>query len=88
MSETDRLAAWCDYDTFHNLLELRDGPFGSYGTTQYFNRDGKSWVRMAGALTGHLIDIEIKPDGYMGEIRYADAIDTRDTLSSPTASDS
>jgi hypothetical protein len=72
MSEMDRLAAWRDYDTFGSLLDMRDGPLGSYGTVQYFERDGKSWVRMVRALSDQMIDIEIQPDGYMGEIRYAD----------------
>jgi hypothetical protein len=73
MSEIDRLASWSDSDTFANLLDMHDGPFGSFGTVQYFGRDGKSWVRVKSVMNGEVIDIEIRPDGYMGEIREADA---------------
>jgi hypothetical protein len=69
MSEIDRLASWSDHDTLANLLDMEDGPFGSFGTVEYFGRDGKSWVRVKSVTNGELIDIEIRPDGYMGEIR-------------------
>ncbi len=65
------LIAWRDYDTYDNLLAMRDGPFGSYGNMHYFERDGKKWVRMEQVLGGSAVEIELKPNGYMGEIQLA-----------------
>ena len=63
MTESERLEAWRDYDTYDNLLEMRDGPFNEYGGMQYFNRDGKNWVRMKNAVSDSVYDIELLPSG-------------------------
>lgn len=63
-----RLEQWRHEDTFDNLLDRHDGPFGEYGTVGPLIRDGKEWMRMQLAMTGALVDLELLPSGYIGQV--------------------
>ena len=68
-SMVDDVASWRTHDTFENLWALRDGPFVSFGTIRWFEEDGRRFIRMIKATGNRFVDIEVLPDGTMGEIR-------------------
>ena len=63
------LLTWQDYDTFDNLLDMHDGPFGSYGLVRRFSEGSREFARMVKAPKPSFVDIEILSDGKIGEIR-------------------
>lgn len=65
----DNIESWRDHDTFENILALRDGPFVSFGTVRWFEEGGRRFLRMVEAPDSRFVDVEVKPDGMMGEIR-------------------
>jgi hypothetical protein len=65
----DDIAGWRDQMSVKALLEERGGPF--LGTLQQLGtieRDGKVWERFCGYSNEACVDVEVKGDGYMGEI--------------------
>lgn len=62
------LLQWRDEDSYYNLIDRHDGPFGGYGTVGKITHDGKQWVRMQEVMSGGMVDLELKPNGYIGQV--------------------
>ena len=65
----DDIAGWRDQMSMKDLLEERGGPF--LGTLQQLGRvehDGKVWERFSGYSSEACVDVEVKADGYMGDL--------------------
>lgn len=64
------LQSWKDHDTFDNLQVMYDGPFrSSYGFVRRFHEGTREFARMVEPPDPRFVDIEILPNGKMGEIR-------------------
>ena len=68
-SMVEDIASWRDYDTFDNLLGLRDGPFASFGTIAWFTENERRFVRMIKGPANRFVDVEVLASGSIGEIR-------------------
>lgn len=68
-SMVDDIASWKDYDTFDNLLAMRDGPFASFGTIRWFTEAERRFIRLIKAPANRFVDVEVLASGAMGEIR-------------------
>lgn len=67
--ELDQIAGWRDRMSFADLLEERGGPFlGAYQQVGGLERDGKSWQRFCAFTYEYCFDVEVKKDGWMGDI--------------------
>jgi len=67
--DLDRIAGWADQMSFADLLVERGGPFlGGFGRLGRLERDGKTWERFRSLTNEWCFDVEIKKDGWMGDI--------------------
>lgn len=55
-------------EPFKDLCMSHDSPFSGWGSIREFEREGRCWYRLAKSGT-HMIDLEIKSDGLIGEVR-------------------
>ena len=63
-----RLRAWAEEDTYNNLVERPDGPFGEYCCVGIVEADGRRWMRMRLSTCEASVDLELLASGYIGEI--------------------
>ena len=64
----ERLRLWAEEDTYNNLVERPDGPFGEYGCVGIVEVDGRRWMRMKLSTCDAAVDLELLASGYIGEI--------------------
>lgn len=73
------LGTWRDYATFDKLLDMYDGPFRSiYGFVRRFHEGTREFARMVEPPDPCFVDIEILPNGKMGEIRPVPPLEAYD----------
>lgn len=73
--DLQRIVEWKDLGTFDEVFSLSDGPSSDFAVERRFCRDGKNWMRVSELYGESCADIEILPNGYMGEIKAVPPIE-------------
>jgi hypothetical protein len=68
LDSLERLRLWATEDTYNNLVERQDGPFGEYGCVGIVEFDGRRWMRMRLSTCDASVDLELLASGYIGKI--------------------
>jgi hypothetical protein len=56
------------FDTYSGLLHAHDSSFSEWRTVRTLERSGRCYQRMSKVRQKWMLDLEIKADGYIGEL--------------------